>query len=155
MMESQRNIPGQSTGRLHGLCVLIFLLASSAEAQKSCQESTFLESLKSEVLIDVDKDRRKREWKKSSRSKEKMYRSSLWWLIPGVQYSGAGGRRTLSLLPAWATENNQKEMLPHDAIRVSLYLDKPSGCPASEGRRPSLGRTDRKSAYQHKRQDLA
>lgn len=62
VVESQRNIPGQSTGRLHGLCVLIFLLASSDEDRKSCQESSFLESLKSEVLTGVDKDRRKREW---------------------------------------------------------------------------------------------
>lgn len=47
----------------------------------------------------------------SSRSKEKIYRSSLWWLIPGVQYSGVGGRRILSLMPAWATEKGRSIML--------------------------------------------
>lgn len=47
----------------------------------------------------------------SSRSKEKIYRSSLWWLIPGVQYSGVGGRRILSLMPAWATKKGRSILL--------------------------------------------
>lgn len=71
----------------------------------------------------------------------------------------AGGRQRLEDSEFMASlgykEKNQKEMLPHNAIRIILYLDKPSGFPASEERRPSFGRTDRKSDYQHKRQDLA
>lgn len=37
---------------------------------------------------------------------------------------------------------NEKEMLPHNAIRIILYLDKPSGCPASEERPPLGGWTE-------------